>query len=99
MARLREGICKVLTMVEHFAGYFADFGEAVTFGTSTATVIVDLPTVEMVDALVKDVAVTATETDVSGVKAGDSMTIRGVAYKVRAVVPDGAGLVNLIASK
>lgn len=86
-------------MIEHLDGYFNDFGESVVFGTSTTTAIVDMPTIEMVDALAREVLLTVPEVDVSGVSAGSTVTVRAVAYKVRTVAPDGSGLVQIAVTK
>lgn len=86
-------------MVEQLAGYFADFGESVVIGTTTATAIVDLPTIEAADALARDVLVTAAAADFPSAAQGDSVTIRAVSYTVRTVAPDGTGLVNIEVTK
>jgi hypothetical protein len=86
-------------MVEQLAGYFVDFGETVIVGTSTASCIVDMPTVDMVDALGRDLVLTVPEADVPGVAAGDSVTLRATAYKVRSVLSDGQGVASILVTK
>ena len=86
-------------MVEQLAGYFVDFGETVVVGTSTATAIVDMPTVDMIDALGRDLVVTVPEADVPGAAAGDPVTLRAATYTVRSVLSDGAGLATIVVSK
>lgn len=86
-------------MIEHMDGYFTDWGEAAVFGTATATVIVDMPTIETADALARDILLTAPETDVVGVSKGASAIVRGVTYTVRQVLSDGAGMAQIVVSK
>lgn len=88
-----------MAFAETFSGYFADFGEAVTFGTSTVTALVDMPALEMIDVLARDILITVPEADVTGVAAGSAATVRGVSYTVRAVVPEGSGLASIFVSK
>lgn len=85
-------------MVEQLAGYFADFGEPVVLGTTTATAIVDMPAIETLDALARDLLVTLPAADAVGLAQGDACTIRAVSYTVRAVVPEGSGLVSVFVS-
>jgi hypothetical protein len=86
-------------MVEQLAGYFMDFGETVIVGTSTASCIVDMPTVDMVDALGRDLVLTVPEADVPGVAAGDAVTLRAATYTVRAVLSDGQGVASIMVTK
>jgi predicted RecA/RadA family phage recombinase len=86
-------------MVEQLAGYFVDFGETVVVGTSTATCIVDMPTVDMVDAIGRDLVLTVPEADVPGVAQGDSVTLRATAYTVRTVLSDGQGVASIVVTK
>lgn len=86
-------------MVEQLAGYFVDFGEPVIVGTSTASAIVDMPTVDMIDALGRDLVVTVPESDVPGVAAGDSVTLRATSYTVRSVLSDGQGVATILVTK
>jgi hypothetical protein len=86
-------------MVEQLAGFFMDFGETVIVGTSTATAIVDMPTIDMVDALGRDLIVTVPEADVPGVAQGDSVTLRATSYTVRSVLSDGQGLASIVVTK
>jgi hypothetical protein len=86
-------------LVEHLAGYFVDFGEPVIVGTSTASAIVDMPTVDMIDVLGRDLVITVPEADVPGVAAGDPVTMRAASYTVRSVLSDGQGLATIVVSK
>jgi hypothetical protein len=86
-------------MVEQLAGFFLDFGETVIVGTSTATCIVDMPTIDMIDTLGRDLIVTVPEAEVPAAAAGDSVTLRAVSYKVRSVLSDGQGLATLVVTK
>lgn len=86
-------------MIEHMDGYFVDWGESVVFGTSTSTVLVDMPTIEQLDSLAKEVVITAKDADVSAVVSGSSAIVRGATYTVRAVLPDGSGMTSIYVSK
>lgn len=86
-------------MVEQLAGYFVDFGETVIVGTSTAACIVDMPTVDMIDTLGRDLVLTVPEADVPGVAAGDSVTLRATSYTVRTVLSDGQGVASIVVTK
>ncbi len=86
-------------MVEQLEGYFTDFGEAVVVGTSTGTAIVDMPTVEMVDAYAREVTITAVAATFPAAAQGQTSTVRGVSYTVRTVAPDGSGLVQIQVTK
>ena len=86
-------------MVEQLAGYFLDFGETVVVGTSTATAIVDMPTIDMVDALGRDLVLTVPEADVPGAAQGDPVTLRSATYTVRSVLSDGQGVASIVVTK
>ena len=85
-------------MVEQLAGYFTDFGEAITFGASTFTAIVDVPTLEYDTALSAPLQLTAIAADIGALAKGSSITVRGTVYTVRQVQPDGTGLVTITAT-
>jgi hypothetical protein len=84
---------------ESFAGYFEDFGESVSIGTSTALGIVDAGVDEFNRVLASAVVVTAVVADFPAIAAGQAATIRGVTYTVRAVEPDGTGMMLVKVSK
>lgn len=90
-------------LVEQLAGYFADFGEAVTWSGGTFDALFDLPVLmtndQMAaaryssDVLSQAPQLTAILADIGALAAGDTVTIRSTAYTVRTVEPDGTGLV------
>lgn len=80
-----------MAFVDHLRGYYVDFGEAVVFGTATATAIVDMPTRAGFDTLATDTTLRCIAADVATVSAGDPVTVRAVSYTVRTVEPDGNG--------
>jgi hypothetical protein len=88
-----------MAFVEQLAGYFADFGETVAVGTSTAPAIVDMAVDEFNRVLTSAVVVTAIASDYPSAAAGQVATIRGVSYTVRSVEPDGTGIVTIRVSR
>ena len=87
----------MLTTVER--GFFIDFGTAATIGAATVTGIFDVPTAEAFGMLGTDPTFTCAAADVSGIAAGQAVTINAVSYTVTAVKPDGTGVTVLTLDK
>ena len=88
-----------MSFVEMLPGYFEDFGEEITAGTSTFTAIVDVPVTDGLDTLYAAPVLTAIASDIGALAAGDSVAVRSTTYTVRTVEPDGTGLVLIRISK
>lgn len=88
-----------MNLVEHLPGFFADFGTVATIGAASVTGIFDVPTAEAFGVLGSDPTFTCATADVSGVAAGQAVTIAAVAYTVTAVKPDGTGITVLTLDK
>lgn len=80
--------------VEDLSPFFADFGVPATFGGQTATVLLDMPGVEIFDGMQQsnEYAMTYRATDLAGLVAGSTVVVNGTPYKVRQTTPqeDGA---------
>lgn len=92
-----------MSFSEPFSGYFADFGETVTWSGGSFDAIFDLPTLMTADqtsaskyvsdTLAQAPILTAVADDIGALAAGDTVTLRSVNYTVRTVEPDGTGMV------
>lgn len=83
-------------MVEHLAGFFADFGVTATL-PSTAVVrgIFDASYQDVLGVSNDGPAFTVGTADVASLDHGDTITIGASAYTVRAIEPDGTGMTVL----
>ena len=93
-----------MSFTEHLDGYFADFGENVVVGTSTATAIVDAPPGVALDLMAREISITMRSDVVVDIGAarGDAVTIRGVGFRVRTIEHDqtnGQGLTEIGVTK
>lgn len=84
-----------MALTEHLPGFFADFGTVATIGAASVTGIFDQPAAEAFGMLGSDPTFTCATSDVSGVAAGQALTIAGTGYTVTAVKPDGTGIAVL----
>lgn len=85
-----------MAMTEHLPGFFADFGTVATIGAASVTGILDIPTAEAFGVLGTDPTFTCAAAGVSGIAAGQALTINAVGYTVTAVKPDGTGITVLV---
>ena len=88
-----------MAITESFPAFFYDFGVVATIGSASVTGVFDMPTAESFGIIGSDPAFTCASADVSGVAAGQAVTIAGVGYTVTAVRPDGTGLTVLTLDK
>lgn len=81
-------------MVEDLSVFLQDFGQTCTAGSVTGLGILDMPTQVISGDMVlsTDYTLTAKTADFGGLLAGDSITVGGVAYRVRDTrkIDDGA---------
>lgn len=88
-----------MSFAETLPAFFADFGTVATIGAASVTGIFDQPAAEAFGMLGSDPTFTCAAADVSGVAAGQAVTIAGTGYTVTAVKPDGTGLTVLYLDK
>lgn len=79
--------------VEDLAPLFADFGVLAVAGANSATVLFDMPGEEIFGGMQQstEYAITYRSVDLPGLTAGNSITVDGVAYKVRQTTPQDDG--------
>lgn len=72
-------------IVEDLAPFFADFGVPATAGAHSATVLFDMPQEEIFAGMQQstEYVITFRSGDLPGLAAGNTITVDGVAYKVR----------------
>lgn len=85
----------MMSFVEAFPSFFVDFGVTATIGAASVNGVLDLPQMETFGMLGTDPTFTCASSDVSGIAAGQALTISGVGYTVTAVKPDGTGMTAL----
>jgi hypothetical protein len=83
---------------ERLSGFMApaDFGELVTVAGVTFSAVFDAEHSVGLDVSGVRPMLTCPEADVAGVSVGAAATVRGYAYTVREIQPDGTGVVVLM---
>lgn len=83
-------------MREEFAPFLADFGELVTIASRSVRAIFDAPYADALGVVGITPQLTCASVDVAGVVRGSAAIVRGVAYTVAEVQPDGTGVTVLV---
>ena len=84
-------------MVEHMAGFFADFAIAATLPSSAVVRgIFENGVADRLGMLTNDPGFTAMSSDLAGLAAGNVIGINGTGYTVRSIEPDGTGITRLV---
>ena len=83
-------------MVEHMAGYFADFGIDVVIGAEALRGILDRPYHEVMGLVQGDrPTLVLPSADLPAIEVGDALTADGEGFTVQRIEPDGTGLTRL----
>lgn len=83
-------------MIEHLEAYFADFGVAVTVGGVACRGIFDASYQDSFGIAGSAPRLTVSAADLPAVAQGQAVSLPAGAYVVRAIEPDGTGLLVLI---
>lgn len=84
-----------MALVEHFAGFFADFGTTATIGALSVTGIFDAMPAEQFGVLGNAPTFTYELALAPSVARGTALTIAGTSYTVQEIRKDGTGLATL----
>lgn len=87
-----------MALTENLDVFLADFGVAVTDGTTTTTGVLDMPSEVIAGGMVitTDYALTVKASVYPNLKYGDALTVGGVSYTVREVRAQDDGQFSIV---